>query len=109
MSVIAPLNQTLLKEITRRIVVLANPRRVVLFGSATRGEMRKDSDYDVLVVVSEPVHRRRLAQKIYRGLHGMGVSVDVVVATDDDLKKYGSRAGTILKSALTEGQVLYEA
>ena len=99
----------ILKEITRRIVVLANPRRVVLFGSAARGEIKKGSDYDVLVVVSGPVHRRQLAQKIYRGLHGIGAPVDIVVVTEQDLARYGSRTGTILKPALAEGQVLYEA
>jgi predicted nucleotidyltransferase len=104
-----PLNKRLLlKEITRRIVALANPRRVILFGSGARGRMKKDSDFDMLVVMRAPVHRRQMAQKIYRGLHGVGISVDVVVATEEDLKKNGSRAGTILKPALTEGRVLYE-
>ena len=36
-------------EMTRRIVKVANPCRVILFGSAARGEMRPDSDLDVLV------------------------------------------------------------
>ena len=98
-----------MQEVTRRIVLLVNPKRVVLFGSAARAGMNKDSDYDVLVVMAAPVHRRQMAQKIYRGLHGVGAPVDVVVATEDDLKKYGSRIGTILKPALQEGHVLYEA
>ena len=101
-------NKKLLKEVTRRIVAVANPKRVVLFGSAARGRMKADSDFDMLVVVKAPVHRRRMAQKIYRGLHGVGVSVDVVVVTEGDLKKYGSRAGSVLKPALQEGRVLYE-
>ena len=105
----APNKKLLLKEVTRRIVALVNPRRVVLFGSAVRGRMNKDSDFDVLVVMKAPVHRRQMAQKIYRGLHGVGIAVDVVVATEADLKKYGSRSGTILKPALKEGRVLYEA
>jgi len=104
-----PNKKLLLKEVTRRIVALVNPRRVVLFGSAARGRMKKDSDFDMLVVVRAPVHRRQMAQKIYRGLHGVGIAVDVVVATEDDLKKYGTRSGTVLKPALKEGRVLYEA
>ena len=106
---IIPNKRLLLKEVTRRIVALASPRRVVLFGSAVHGQMKKDSDFDMLVVVKANVHRRQMAQKIYRGLHGVGVSVDVVVVTEEDLKKYGSRTGTILKPALKKGRVLYEA
>lgn len=107
-AAILPNKRLLLKEVTRRIVALASPRRVVLFGSAVRGQMKKDSDFDMLVVVGRSVHRRQMAQKIYRGLHGVGVSVDVVVVTEEDLKKYGSQAGTVLKPALKKGRVLYE-
>ena len=102
-------NKELLDEVTRRIVASVKPQRVVLFGSAARGRMSKDSDFDVLVVMRDPAHRRQTAQKIYRNLHGTGIGVDIVVATEKDLKEYGGRAGTILKSALQEGRVLYEA
>lgn len=102
-------DKKILQEITRRIVKVANPQRVLLFGSAVRGDFTKDSDLDMLVIVSEPVHRRRMAQKIYRNLHGVGIAVDVVVATEEDIKKIGQSAGTILKPALREGQALYEA
>ncbi|HEU4745501.1 MAG TPA: nucleotidyltransferase domain-containing protein [Anaerolineales bacterium] len=102
-------NNKLLDEVTRRIVASVKPQRVLLFGSAARGRMKKSSDFDVLVVMREPVHRRQTAQKIYRNLHGTGIAVDIVVATEEDVEKYGRRAGTILKSALQEGRVLYEA
>lgn len=98
----------LLNEVTRRIVASVNPRRVVLFGSAARGRMNRNSDFDMLVVMGKRAHRRQTAQKIYRNLRGAGIAVDIVVATEDDLKKYGGRAGMILKSALSEGRVLYE-
>jgi uncharacterized protein len=98
-----------LEEVTRRIVRVAKPSRLLLFGSAVTGHMTKDSDLDILVVVQGPVHRRHMAQEIYRSLRGVGLAVDVVVATEDDLRKYGQSAGTILKPALREGRVIYEA
>ena len=55
--------------------------------------MSKDSDFDMLVVMREPVHRRQTAQKIYRNLHGTGVAVDIVVATEKDLEKLWSERG----------------
>ena len=102
-------NKKLLDEVTRRIVASVKPQRVLLFGSGARGRMNKYSDLDMLVVMREPVHRRHTVQKIYRNLHGTGIAVDIVVATEKDIEKYGKRAGTILKSALQEGRVLYEA
>jgi predicted nucleotidyltransferase len=103
------LNKKLLDEVTRRIVASVKPQRVLLFGSAVRKTMNKNSDFDVLVVMRAPVHRRQTAQKIYRNLHGTGIAVDIVVVTEKDVEKYGQRSGTILKSALQEGRVLYEA
>lgn len=101
-------NKKLLQEVTRRIVATVQPQRVLLFGSAARGQMTKNSDFDMLVVMRGSAHRRLTAQKIYRNLHGAGISVDIVVATEKDIKEYGNRTGTILKSALQEGRVLYE-
>ncbi len=99
----------ILQEVTRRIVQVAKPKRVLLFGSAARGKMSKDSDLDMLVVMDRSVHRRQMAQKINRNLHGLEIAVDIVVVTEDDLKKYGERVGTILRSALKDGRVVYEA
>jgi hypothetical protein len=64
---------------------------------------------DLLVIVREPVHRRAVAQEIYRNLHGILLPVDVVVVTERDVEQYGDKVGTILRPALREGQVIYEA
>ena len=50
-----------LDEVVQRIVAVADPEKIILFGSAARGELGPDSDLDLLVVKSE-VHRRKLAQ-----------------------------------------------
>ena len=94
-------------EVTRRILETVQPQRVLLFGSSVRGAFNKDSDLDILVIVQGPVHRRQLAQKIYSNLHGVGVPVDIVVATEEDVAQYGNKLGSILRPALMEGQVLY--
>ena len=73
--------QDILGEIIQRIFKVIHPQRIVLFGSAVRDQMGPDSDLDLLVIVRGPVHRRALAQEIYRNLHGIPLPVDVVVAT----------------------------
>jgi predicted nucleotidyltransferase len=42
-------NQTLIDELISRIVGTVYPLRIVLFGFTARGEMRPDSDIDVLM------------------------------------------------------------
>jgi len=61
------LNEAMLNKIIRRIVETASPEKVILFGSAARGEAGPDSDIDLLVIKSN-AHRRRLAQEIYKNL-----------------------------------------
>lgn len=74
-------NPQLIEQLVRRIVEVAHPLRIILFGSAARGEMGPHSDLDVLVVMPDGTHRRRTAQEIYR----------------------------IIKNALEEGKDLYHA
>jgi hypothetical protein len=70
--------------------------------------MGPHSDVDVLVV-KEDVHRRRLAQQIYRNLIGVGQPVDVVVVTPDDLEQYGETSTLIISPALNDGVEIYRA
>jgi predicted nucleotidyltransferase len=100
--------QDILGEIIERVLKVVYPRRIVLFGSAARGQIGPDSDLDLLVIVRGPAHRRAPAQQIYRNLHGIPLPVDVVVATEQDVEQYGDKVGTILRPALREGQVIYE-
>ena len=96
-----------LELLVRRIVEVARPDRIVLFGSAARGEMGPDSDLDVLVVKSGVEHRRRLAQDIYMNLSGVGIGVDVIVLTPEDIETQRNGVGSIVGPALDEGRVIY--
>lgn len=98
----------ILDEIISRIVSVADPDKIILFGSSARGEMKPNSDLDLLVVKSEPVHRRRLSQAIYMNLFGVGRAVDIIVATPEDIERYGNTHALVLKPALQEGKVIYE-
>ena len=100
---------TALKELVRCIVEVAKPERIILFGSAARGQMGPDSDLDVLVVKSAIEHRRRLAQDIYMNLPELGVGVDVIVLTPEDIEAQRTSVGSIIGPALEEGRVIYGA
>ncbi len=99
----------ILEELVRRIVAVAHPLRIILFGSAARGEMRPDSDVDVLVVVIEGTNRRHTAQTIHRHLIGFPMAVDVVVATESDLQKRKNNFSSVYYPALRDGKEIYVA
>jgi predicted nucleotidyltransferase len=96
-----------LAEIVRRIVRVAAPERIVLFGSAARGEARPDSDLDLLVIKPGRYHRGRLTEEIYRSLIGVGRAVDVVVVTPEDVDRYRDARGLVIAPALRDGREIY--
>ncbi|MFQ5615692.1 MAG: nucleotide sugar dehydrogenase [Anaerolineales bacterium] len=95
-----------LDDIVQRVVEVAQPEKIILFGSVARGKMRPDSDIDLLVVKSG-VHRRRLAQAIYMSLLGAERAVDVVVVTPEDIERYKDSFSLVIEPALREGKVIY--
>ena len=102
-------NPEVVEQLVRRIIELVHPLRIILFGSAARGEMESDSDIDVLVVMPEGVHRRRTAQLLYRQIRGLGVPFDILVATPDDLERHKDNIGLIYQRILREGREVYVA
>ena len=73
----------ILKDIVARIVRAAQPEKIILFGSAARGEMGPDSDYDLLVIKAGKFNRDRVTVRIIRALSGKGAPVDLVVVTPE--------------------------
>ena len=102
------LDQSILDDIIRRVVEAAQPEKIIMFGSAARGEMNRHSDVDLLVVKGG-VPQRSLTGRIYKHLRGVGVAVDVVMVTPADLERYRDSHALVIKPALREGKVVYEA
>ena len=94
-------------DLVRRIVEVAAPEKIILFGSAAAGNRGPDSDLDILVVKRGKFHRGHVAEDIYMNLIGFGEPVDVIVATPEDLERYAGDDSVIIGPALREGRVLY--
>ncbi len=101
------MRESVLDEIIERIVEVAQPEQIILFGSAARGEMGPDSDVDLLVVKSDVAHRGRLMEEIYMNLFGVGQAVDVIVVTPEDIERYRDSIASVIRPALREGRVVY--
>jgi len=103
------LNKQTLREIIRRVVEVAQPERIILFGSAARGEMGPNSDVDLLVVKRGEFNASRLTGDVYLNLHGVGQAVDVVLVTPEQVERYRDTHCLIIAPALREGKEVYHA
>lgn len=98
-----------LRSLVERIVSAVHPLRIILFGSAARGEAGTDSDVDVLVVMPEGTHRLQTAKLLHTQLHGIPLSADILVATPSDLDRHRENVGLVYRTILREGLELYAA
>ena len=101
------LDQKTLDDIIRRIVEVAQPEKVILFGSAARGKMGPHSDVDLLIV-KEGADALDLMRRIYRKLRGVGIAVDAIVVSPADIERYKDSHALVIKPALRDGLVVYE-
>jgi uncharacterized protein len=99
----------ILADIVKRIVRAAKPEKIVLFGSAARGTMGPDSDYDLLVIKGGKFNRNRLTVAIYRELRGKGAPVDVVVVTPEEVERYRETHCLVICPALKEGKIVHDS
>ena len=100
-------DKKVLAQIVQSVVDAAQPDKIILFGSAARGEMGPHSDIDLLVIKSGKFNHHRLTRDIYRSLT-CAVGVDALVVTPEDLDRYGDSPYLVYYPALREGKVIYD-
>jgi predicted nucleotidyltransferase len=103
------INQALVSEIVKRVLGVAEARRIILFGSATTGEMSKDSDIDLLVLESAPGDTREESVRIRRAVRGLGYPFDIIVMAAERFEESKNVVGGIAYPANKYGKVIYEA
>ena len=91
------LSQSTLDNIIGRIVEVAEPEKIILFGSAARGNIASNSDFDLLVI-TDGADSLQLMAKIYRELHGVGAAVDAIVVSPADVERYKDSHALVIKS-----------
>jgi predicted nucleotidyltransferase len=98
----------LLEQITQKLVATLNSEQIILFGSYAYGEPNEDRDIDLLVIVSqsnEPRYRR--SGLAYRALRGIGVPTDVIIMTQEEVKRKVNVRSSLISRVIHDGRVLY--
>lgn len=100
--------ETLLDEITARLVDAFDPEKVILFGSQAAGATRRDSDVDLLVIMEAEGSPMERAVAVKRACRPRFVAMDVLVKTPDEMALQLREGNLFLRQILDEGTVLYE-
>ena len=91
-------------------VEMAQPSRVILFGSWPRGEAKWDSDLDMAVLMPDSAQSRlgEIHRSIRRKLEEIPMTIDLVVTTEGTAGQFHGSINSIYYRILTQGQVAYE-
>jgi predicted nucleotidyltransferase len=76
----------ILKEVVRRIVSVAEPDQVILFGSAARGQLHPNSDFDLLVIKSGISDTYEFTRYLHAHLFDIRMPIDLIVATPEEIQ-----------------------
>jgi len=100
-------DDAVIEEAGRRLLRVAPVgSRVILFGSAARGEAGKHSDLDFLVIEPEVENAARESVRLRRTLDGMLVAADIIVVSEERVREWRDVHGTVINAALSEGRQL---
>lgn len=104
--------QSDIQRVVGLVVETVQPLRIVLFGSAARGELRPGSDLDMMVVVPEGIDALRAAQRLYVEMarrRESYVCVDFIVTTPSCFEARKDSLGSVYREVSRDGQELYAA
>jgi HEPN domain-containing protein/predicted nucleotidyltransferase len=95
----------------KRLVEVARPSRIILFGSAARGDMHQHSDVDLLVVLPELPDESygEAVNVMYAALTGLRMATDIIAVSEERLAELADRPSLVYREALRTGRVVYEA
>jgi predicted nucleotidyltransferase len=97
-----------LEKAVSTIIEVADPDKIILFGSRSKGDSGSESDYDFLVLKKGVKKPRELSRKIYRSFSRIGAPVDIIVSDTDQYERLKDDPHLIYTEADKHGRVLYE-
>ena len=104
--------QPVLEQMVKVIVKVAQPEKVILFGSRAKGTAQEDADYDFLIIDANPFDknrsRRQEISKVSRALTSFRVSTDLLIHSTDEVARWSQSLNHVIGRALREGILLYE-
>jgi predicted nucleotidyltransferase len=102
-----PTLQSEIESITSQLIEKYKPEKIILFGSAARGDSNPDSDADFLIIKKDTPHKGRDRMIEVRRLIERNIPADFLIYRPDEFEKRVAIGDPFLEMILEEGKVLY--
>jgi len=96
-------------QIVSTIVSTAAPDKIILFGSYARGDYRKSSDIDILILKKNLKNERIMTGNLYMEFFNKKIAlpIDLIAMDYDKYYQLNNDIGYIYKTIKQEGKVIY--
>lgn len=102
-----PSLQSEIESITAQLVDKYKPEKIILFGSAARGDATPDSDMDFLIIKNDTPYMGRDRMIEVSRLIDRNLPADFLVYRRDEFEKRLAMGDPFLEMVVAEGKVLY--
>jgi predicted nucleotidyltransferase len=104
---VTPSLQSEIESITAQLVDKYKPEKIILFGSAARGDATPDSDMDFLIIKNDTPYMGRDRMIEVSRLIDRDLPADFLVYRRDEFEKRLAMGDPFLEMVVAEGKVLY--
>lgn len=102
-------NMEMIEQAAAVLKQVAQPEKIILFGSYGRAEAQRDSDLDILVVEREVKDRVAEMARLNRALGFLRLPIDLLLVSQEKFDYWSDTPGNVYYRAKREGKVIYEA
>jgi uncharacterized protein len=102
------IDDSLIEEITRKIVEAFHPLRVILFGSRARGDYHEDSDIDLFIEMESDEKPWKRRTKIRSLFDHQWWPMDILVYTPAEVAERQHSLVSVVPVIEKEGRILFE-
>jgi len=99
------ISRTLRKDIKDSVGKIAY-KKIILFGSRVREDYNKQSDFDLLIILSrnKPIREKiYLSSKLRKRFASKMIDADIIVKDGKDIAYLKDKPGSVVRNALKEG------
>ena len=103
------ISEETIQQAVKRLVKVAMPEKIFLFGSYARDDARENSNLDFLIVKRNVKNRRKEMVHLHDAIRPMRIPVDILVVSKLTFDQWANVPGTVINKAASEGRLCYDA
>ncbi len=100
-------HKKIIKSITKQLITKYKPQKIILFGSAVKGNFTKDSDFDFLIVKEDVPLSGLERMRQVRRIVDVDAPCDFLIAKPSEIRERVRLADLFVREIIQKGVTLY--